>query len=201
MSVDELLYPPAQSKEATPPVDAVRAFVFTSGQKWLADRGILERYRASLPASLQGMIGQIMASDWLSLDEALDLYDACDKLGLATEDQIDLGRVVSRANNGIFLRTIANLAGKLGLSPWTALRSIDRVWQRNNRGGAVAVYKLGERVARLEFWQVPLARSPFFVTSMRGALDAGIEGFCRRAIITDVPELWSPDGFAVRLAW
>jgi hypothetical protein len=199
MSVDELLYPPARSKQETPPVEAVRGFVFSSGQKWLAERDLLERHRSFLPANLRERV--VNASDWVPLDDALTIYDACDRLQLATEDQIELGRIVSRANNGIFLRTVANLAGKLGLSPWTALRSIDRVWQRNNRGGAVAVYKLGERVARLEFWQVPLARSPFFVTSMRGALDAGIESFCRRAIITDVPELWSPDGFAVRLAW
>jgi hypothetical protein len=108
---------------------------------------------------------------------------------------------VSRANNGVVIRTMANLAGRIGISPWVALRSADRVWQRNNRGGGIAVYKVSERVARLEFWQVPLAQSPFFVTSMRGAIAIGLEDFCERILVTDVPEHLTSDGFALRLVW
>ena len=58
-----------------------------------------------------------------------------------------------------------------------------------------------ERVARLEFWQVPLATSPFFVTSMRGAIAVGLEDFCERVIVNEVPELLTEDSFALRVAW
>ncbi len=202
MSVDELLYAPAgQTKQKTRRLDAVRGFVFLSGQKWMAERGLLERHQALLPASLRDRLGTATATDWIALDDALALYRACDALQLTTDQQIELGRTVSRANNGIVIRTMANLAGRMGMSPWTALRSIDRVWQRNNRGGGIAVYKLGERVARLEFWQVPLAQSPFFVTSMRGAIAIGLEDFCERMLVNELPDLLTPDTFALRLMW
>ncbi|CAN5923092.1 hypothetical protein BH11MYX4_BH11MYX4_18310 [soil metagenome] len=53
----------------------------------------------------------------------------------------------------------------------------------------------------LEFWRVPLARSPFFVTSMRGAIAAGIEPFCGRLVVNDLPDLATDDGFALRITW
>lgn len=199
---EELLYPPGRQTRLTARrLDAVRGFVFTSGSKWLADRGLLERHRALLPRAVQERVAAYTASEWVPLEDALALYAACDALRLSTEEQLDLGRSVSRANNGLVMTTIAKLAGGMGVSPWVALRNIDRVWQRNNRGGAVAVYKLGERAARLEFWQVPLAVSPFFVTSMRGAVAVGLEGFSKRVAVTEAPELLTPDSFALRLAW
>jgi hypothetical protein len=202
MSAEEPLYPPAsRTKRLTRRLDAVRGFVFLSGQKWLAERGLLERHHALLPESLRARLGSFAATDWVGLEDALAVYAACDALGLSTDAQIELGRTVSRANNGIVIRTLANLAGRMGVSPWAAMRSIDRVWLRNNLGGGVAVFKVGERIARLEFWQVPLAQSPFFVTSMRGAIAVGLEDFCERVVVNEVPELLTDDTFALRVAW
>lgn len=202
MSVEELLYPPARmTRAATPLVSAVRGFVFLSGQKWMAERGLLERHQALLAPALRARNAAVNATDWIPFDDALALYAACDALALTMDEQIELGRTVSRANNGVVIRTLANLAGRIGVSPWVALRSVDRIWQRNNRGGGIAVYKLGERAARLEFWKVPLARSPFFVTSMRGAVAVGIEAFADRILVVDLPALLTPDSFALRLVW
>lgn len=202
MRGEELLYPPSRkSRAATPPVSAVRGFVFLSGQKWLAEHGLQERHQALMSPKLRALSVSATATDWIPLEDALGIYAACDALNLTVDQQIELGRHVSRANNGIVIRTMANLAGKMGISPWVALRSVDRLWLRNNRGGGVAVYKVSERSARLEFWNVPLARSPFFVTSMRGAIAVGMEDFCERILIVDLPELLTPDGFALRLVW
>lgn len=197
---DVLLYPPTRSKKDTPPVDAVRGFVFTSGLAWMRERGLVERYRELLPVELRDRMVTLTAAEWIPIDDALVAYGACDALDLSFDDRIDVGRTVSSANNGILVTTILRLVGRVA-SPWTALGHVDRVWQRSNRGGAVAVYKIGERQARLEFWQCPLARSPFFVTSMRGAIAVGIEPFCDRVIVTEVPEHASPDGFALRVTW
>jgi hypothetical protein len=202
MGEGQLLYPPAgQTKQKTRRLDAVRGFVFLSGQKWLTERGLLERHQALLPDTLRKRLGSATAADWISLDYSLELYRACDGLELTTDEQIELGRYVSRANNGIVIRTLANLAGRIGVSPWVALRSADRVWLRNNRGGGIAVYKLGERSARIEFWQVPLAQSPFFVTSMRGAIAVGIEDFCDKVVVSELPDYLGAEGFALRLVW
>lgn len=196
----ELLYPPSRTKRETRPVDAVRGFVFTSGLTWMRERGLVERYRALLPVESRDRMMTITAAEWIPVADALVAYAACDALNLSFDDQVDLGRAVSSANNGILVTTILRLVGRVA-SPWTALGHVDRVWQRSNRGGAVAVYKVGPRQARLEFWQCPLARSPVFMTSMRGAIAVGIEPFCERLVVSEVPEQSTLDGFALRLMW
>jgi hypothetical protein len=175
--------------------------VFASGYKWLAQHGHAARYRELLPLQrLRDRLATVTAAEWVPIDDALLCYQACDALTLSVDDQIAIGRAVSDANNGIFARTVARLVGAVA-SPWTACSYLHRAWSRSNRGGAVAVYKLGERHARLEFWRCPLAQSPFFVISMRGAIAAGIEPFCDRVAVTDLPDYASADGFALRVRW
>ena len=198
---EELLHPPAKSKRDTPRVDAVRGFVFVSGLKWMEKHRVAERFMALLPEDLKRLVPTMTTNDWVPLEQAFEAYAACDALGLSMDDQIDLGRFVSQANNGLVVQTISRLIGKLGATPWTALAHADKVWQRSNRGGAIAVYKVGEKLARLEFWQCPLARSPFFVTSMRGAIAIGAEPFAERVVISEIPEMTTTEGFALRVKW
>jgi hypothetical protein len=201
MPAEEFVYPPPQSKRDTPSVDAVRGFVFSSGLRWMEQRQLTARYNALLPPDLQRSWSTRTTAEWIPLADALRTYEACDALGLSVADQIDLGRFVSAANNGVVVATMVRLLGKLGATPWTALRHVDRVWKRSNRGGAVAVFKLGERAARLEIWKCGLASSPFFVTSMRGAIGAGMDAFCARAIVTEVPGSTTADGFSLKVTW
>lgn len=199
--VETLIHAPARSKGLTPPVDAVRGIVFASGYKWLAEHGHAARYRELLPTQrLRDGVSTVTAAEWISIEDALAVYATCDALGLSFDDQLAIGRAVSSANNGLFVTTVLRLVGKVA-SPWTALGHVEKAWHRSNRGGAVAVFKLAERQARLEFWQVPLARSPFFTTSMRGAIAAGIEPFCARVAVNDVPEQATENGFALRVTW
>lgn len=198
---DELLHAPAQSKRDTPRVDAVRAFVFLSGFKWMEKNGVSEQFLALLPPKLRALMPTLTTSQWVPIAESLEVYAACDALGLSMDRQIELGRFVSHANNGVVVNTVSRLIGKLGGTPWIALGHADKVWQRSNRGGAIAVYKVAEKIARLEFWQCPLARSPFFVTSMRGALAIGAEPFAGKVVISEIPEMTTQDGFALRVMW
>lgn len=194
-------FPPDLSKAETPPVDAVRGFVFLSGYVWLKKHGYADRYAELLPPHIRGQLGLITAGEWIGVDDALSCYRACDALELSVEEQIEIGRTVSSANNGVVVSTIIRLIGGLGASPWLALRQIDKVWQRSNRGGAVAVWKEGKSAARLGFWKVPLCRSRFFTTSMRGAIAIGLEPLCDRVLVTELPELAETDGFSLRVSW
>lgn len=162
--------------------------------------GVAERYLELLPDDLRARARLMTAAEWLPLDEALTAYRACDELGLSIADQLDLGREVAIANNGVVISTIVRLLGQLA-SPWLAMQHFDRAWARSNRGGAIAVYKIGERSARLEYWQCPMARSPFFVTTMRGVVSAGLEPFCSRINVVELPARTTDDGFALRVSW
>jgi hypothetical protein len=198
---EDLVYAPKTTKLTTPRVDAVRGFVFTTGLRWLREHDLVDRYVEHLPESLRASVGTMTATEWIPLDLALQCYAACDALNLSVEEQIDVGRTVSAANNGVVVTTIVRLIGGLGATPWLGLRHIDKVWHRSNRGGAVAVFRESDRAARLEFWRVPMAASRFFVTSMRGAVAVGVEALCDRVLVSELPGYAEEDGFALRVVW
>jgi len=182
-------------------VDAVRGFVFSSGRPWMIERGLMDRYVSFLPVSLQERAFSITALEWIPIDEAMACYAACDRLALPREQQRELGRVVSSANNGPLLETIGRLAGGLGVAPWVPLKSLHKVWLRSNRGGAAAVYRTSERSARIELWRVPMASSSFFRTSMCGALEAGLGLFRKTASVVDTPDARYADDVVLRATW
>lgn len=192
---------PPTTRENTPTVDAVRGFVFSSGRGWLTEHGLMEAYLGFLPEHVRDLLLGLTALEWIPIDVAMQCYAACDRLGLPAADQRELGRIVSSANNGRLLETIGRLAGGLGIAPWTPLKSLHKVWLRSNRGGAAAVFKLGERSARIELWRVPMAVSPFFRTSMCGALEAGLALFRKSASVIETQDATSPDDIVLRASW
>jgi hypothetical protein len=192
---------PPTTREATPPVDAVRGFVFSSGRSWFQSHGYLDAYLARLTPQLRDRAFTITALEWIPLDEAMACYAACDAIELSRDEQREVGRYVSSQNNGAFIETLARLAGGLGVPPWVPLKSLDKVWRRSNRGGAVAVYKTSERSARIELWRVPLVRSQFFSTSMCGAIEAGLTLFRKSATVTRAEDATSEDGLVLEAAW
>lgn len=197
----EVVFEPPTTRANTPPVDAVRGFVFSSGRKWFQERGMLDRYMGLLPPPVRERAFTLTALEWLPLDEAMACYRACDAMDLSYADQREVGGFVSSANNGPLIETIARLAGGLGVSPWVALKDLHKVWLRSNRGGAVAVYKAGERSARIELWRVPLVSSSFFCTSMCGAIESGIRLFRKRASVSEVRDERTADSLTMTAAW
>lgn len=192
---------PPTTRENTPLVDAVRGFVFSSGRTWFNDHGLMDRYLALLPEHVRERLFSITALEWIPLADAMACYAACDQLELSTEDQRELGRVVSSANNGPLLQTIGRLAGGLGVAPWTPLKSMHKVWLRSNRGGAAAVFRINDRAARIELWRVPMARSPFFRTSMCGALEAGLSLFRKTANVVETQDAIDENDIVLRATW
>ncbi len=197
---EELVFAPPQSRRDTSPVDAVRAFVFTSGGGWMRSHGYFERFVELVPPERRGLLTTATANDWIALGDALILYRACDGLNLSAAETVEVGKSVAATNNGTVMQTVLRLVGKVA-TPWTALGHLNRAWLRSNRGGAIAVYRTAERQARMEFWACPLATSPFFRTSMRGAIAAALTLFCDRCLVQEQPELATADGFSLRAMW
>lgn len=192
---------PPTSRQATLPVDAVRGFVFVSGRGYLRELGAFDRYLELLPRTHHTRFHEMTALEWVDLEEAMVGYRTCDALELTEEQQRTLGRVVSSANNGTVIETIARLAGGLGIAPWVPLQSMHKVWLRSNRGGAIAVYRTSDRAARIEVWQTPMARSSFFRVSMCGAVEHGLSLFRRAARVVEDESDPVPNGFALRATW
>jgi hypothetical protein len=115
-------------------------------------------------------------------------------------EQLDIGREVSHHLERTLLGTAVRVARQTGVTMWTPLGQLHRLWDRMFIGGGVAVYKLGPKEARIELVGCTLAPIPYFRTGLRGVL-LGVG-----SVFTDklyINELRSPhaDAIVLRGSW
>ncbi|MFO0660403.1 MAG: hypothetical protein U0165_11320 [Polyangiaceae bacterium] len=198
---EEPLYTLPTSQFTTPPLVAAKGSVLFTTWKLYRERGWFSRYVDALPRQYRDNVMSTSVADWVPLPHLQAHYDACEALNLSIDEQIEVGRVVADAVHGAFLNTLSKMAGKLGISPWIPLAQCNKLWQRSWQGGAMMVYRCGERSARLELWSVAVAQSSFHRVSMRGATLAGVEPFCGHLDIFEIPEKRTHNSYALKLVW
>lgn len=178
---------------------AVRGSVFVLDWGWLRDNVMFDRYADALGESRSLL--DATSGEWIEMDRALEHYRALDSLGFTTNEAAEVGRTVGPRVHGAVLRTLVRLAGTLGVGPWAAVRQAPKLWDRSFRGGAIAAFKTGERSGRLALRQTRLAGSKFFRASIGGVTLAGLEPFCKRAIVQEIREARTPTSFDLRISW
>jgi len=157
------------------PVTAVRSTLITSSLASLRTRGLFERYDKLQRSPHRDMILSCVAGAWLDIEVAAAHYQACDALGLARDEQIDIGKDVSKRIHETFLRTILSAARGVGLTPWVLLSRSDSVQTRLNRGGGVRLTRLSPRAARIELAKHPLLELTYFRNGLLGIYLAAVE--------------------------
>jgi hypothetical protein len=182
-------------------LDAVRGSILFLDWSWLRAHDRYDAYAARLEAAHRDTLLQATTSDWLSVDFLLAHYRALDGLHLSRDEAFDVGRLVGAKAHGALLSTILRLAGGLGAAPWLALRQAHKMWERAWRGGGIAVYREGERAARVESVGNPAAGSDFHRASFSGAFAVGIQSLCKRSRIEEIPRARTRTSFALSLEW
>ena len=99
-----------------------------------------------------------------------------------------------------FLGTLASVAREAGTTPWVYLERIPRLFPRICVGGGVAIYKLGPKDARAEWYGLPGLAIPYFRTAFRGANQSIIALFCTKAYVSETPARRGGD-WAFRVSW
>jgi len=197
---EEIIVPFEPSRELIAPATAYRSTWLLSSLQALKDRGHSDDYFRVLPAEQHEPIRSLVAGIWLPLDLARAHYLACESLQLGVQEQVALGRAVSDKAQGSMLGTVVRMAKAAGVTPWTVLPQYGKLYQRGVQGGAVAVFKLGPKEARIEVVACELFDIPYFRTAFRGVLQ-GIAGlFCRTSFIHDVPTT-EPGTATYRFQW
>lgn len=153
----------------------MRSTLITSSLASLRTRGLFERYDQLQRSPHRDMILSSVAGAWLDLEVCAAHYRACDALGLDRDEQIDIGKDVSKRIHETFLRTILSAARGIGLTPWVLLRRSDSVQTRLNRGGGVRLTRLSARAARIEIAKHPLADLPYFRHGLLGIYLAAVK--------------------------
>src|SRR5262249_36050883 len=138
-------------------VRQVRGSLIASSLTTVRERGLLQAYTAALPLEHHASIFGGTAAQWVPTPIAMAHYRALDALGLPSSEVFEMGRSVAGRVQGTVLATAARMAKSSGVTPWLPLSTLNRLWARLFDGGAVAVYKLGPKEARIDIVRVPFA--------------------------------------------
>ncbi len=165
------------------------------------DRKLFDRYRELLPREYHAAILDSVAGVWLPMEVGVAHYRACDQLGLSKRETWDIGVQVTRRVHGTTLGLAVRLAKQTGVTPWTILAQLGRLWERIYMGGGVAVYKRGPKEAVIDIVGWPLAPIGYVHQTMPAVVLGIVEMFCQKAYISDVPSLYSKTTVGLKAQW
>jgi hypothetical protein len=182
---------------------AIRSTLITSSLTSLRARGLFERYDALQTSPHRETILKCVAGEWLELEVGRAHYEACDALRLSVEEQIAIGKDVSRRIHDTFLKLIVNMARSVGVTPWLLLPKGNVMQSRLYVGGGIRISKLGPNSARVELARITLLGIPYVRHGLLGIYTAAVEllatGVTARIVKT---ESFCPEQLLVlRLDW
>jgi len=157
------------------PVTAVRSTLITSSLTSLRARGLFERYDALQTSPHRQKILNLVAGEWLPMDVAFAHYQACDALGLSVEEQIAIGKDVSRRVHDTFLSLVVKAARGVGVTPWLLLPQGNKMQGRLCIGGGIRITKLGPKSVRIELARLPHLVIPYVRNGLLGLYTAAVE--------------------------
>ena len=180
----------------------LRHTLLASSRETLRRLGHFERYEALLGGDARSSLREIaMTPGWASIDHGVAHYAACDALGRTQEQLLEVGRAVGARIRGTALGTLARLAARGGVGPWTPLGQLDKLVARMCRGGSVRVFREGPKNALVELGDNPIWGFDFCAYGMGGILEAVSITFTRRVDWEVSPPTLRGDGRRYALAW
>jgi hypothetical protein len=200
---EEVLVPLATgSKGLVEPATHIRSTQIAASVLALRAHGFFDRYLQGVAVELHEPILRSVPGTWLPIDVGVAHYRAAEALGLTVDQQLAMGRgVAERIQNGL-LGTLVRMAKGAGVTPWTGLEYVPKLWQRTLIGGAVAVYRLGPKEARVECHGAPeLAELSYFRNGFRGMFASSGLLFCSKIYVHDLVGFTMRRIIGFRVAW
>jgi hypothetical protein len=157
------------------PTTAVRSTLITSSLASLRARGLFERYQTVQQSPHRETILRCVAGEWLAQEVGFAHYHACDSLGLSLEQQVSIGKDVSRRIHDTLLGVVVKMARGVGVTPWLMLSKGNVMQSRLHRGGGVRVLKLAAKSARVELAGHGLLAIPYYRNATVGVYTAAVE--------------------------
>lgn len=201
LETEAALYDVGCTPRSVVPLQGVRGSVVLGGRKLLRDRGLYDAYRELLPPDAILPLDAVIASEIVPMDLVHVHESAIDRLRLPRETAREMGNDLSRLLNGATYSTIVRLVGGMGASPWVVFAQGNKTWARLYRGGAVAVFRCGEKAARIEVWGDSLARYAMHREAFAGALYHIVTSYCWTPSMNEIARMRAPTSFAISARW
>jgi hypothetical protein len=202
VSVDEetiVAFPVA--RELVPMGTEFRSTWLAGSIEILKARGAFERYLANLPERYHDPILRSIAGTWLPADVAVAHYCAIDALGISTPERVEWGKEITRNLQKTIFSIGFSAARDVGVTPWSMLRLFPATFTREWRGGAVGVFKVGPKDARVEIVGFPCAPIGHCRAGLRGVIAAMCELVCTKAYANEIRHLCTGSTLGFRVAW
>ena len=202
-SSDDIVCPfPVLSPDALE-LSHVRGTLLASSIQSLRARRLFERYSSLLPPSHRDRVLNSVVGEWLTSEIALAHYNACDALQLSVEEQISMGRDVSRRIHETFLDLIVKMARGVGVTPWVVFPRINSLYTRIFRGGGIEIKRLGPKDAQVQTIGLTPLGITYFRNAYLGMYEAGVGLFASNVQVRSASLAASPAGkdFTLRVQW
>lgn len=201
-NVEEIFVPYPAAPEQLGTATLVRTTLLVSSLQSLRRHDHGEAYLKALPREHHETMLSMIAGQWVPMSLALAHYRACESLGIPHGVIHAIGREVGDRIEGTFLATMVRMAGKAGATPWTAVAQLTRLYDRLfDGGGGTQVVKEGPKDVRIEFVGLPLCSIPYWRAASCAVVEVGMELFCTRAYVKEVPGTAGFDRVILRAAW
>lgn len=182
-----------------PIIQAFRGSLLAAAIERLKQCGHFERYEALLPPAQREAILCSLAMSWIPTDLISAHSETCERLNLSDAELIELG---GEAANSIVRSLFSSLMRVSGTSPWVAIKSIDKMWDRLHEGGGILVVQTGPKDVYVEQHGHPLAASRYYRTTARGFYKSLAELFSSKAYVKPAaPRHGSKLAFAMVVSW
>jgi hypothetical protein len=201
MDSGEPVVPFRVRREHVPLGTAFRSTWLSASLGRLRERGLLQRYQELLPATHHDAVLRSIAGTWLPAEIAVAHYRALDGLGDGHAEMIQGGREITRRLEKTIFALGFRAARELGVTPWSTLRMLPTIFEREWRGGGMAVFRLAPKDARIEFAGFPCAPVPYCRIGMRGVIMAMCEPVCTKAFCREISHLCSETTLGYTVSW
>ena len=191
----------AKSKSEVTEMTHVRSTWLLSSALTLREHGYFDRYAALLEPAWREQIVEAVTGVWLPVAAFQAHYRACDLLEIPEREQVGMGGHVTKRAAGIVMKLGIRMAREAGVTPWTALAQAPPLFTRVARGGAVAVYQVGPKEARVELLGYPVGWSTYARLAMRGCIAAIVGLVAERAYVSEILQRCTRSSLDYRVQW
>ena len=173
-------------RHTIPAVTGFRSAWVISSRESLQAAGLEERYLENLRQHRDEVLSS-SPNGWLPIRVARAHYRACDAIGLTSQEIL---AVVRRPQGGKrkswYTKFVIGAVNAKG-TPWEFLSRLDRMWCASANGGALTVFRVGAKQARIECLGCELFDIGYFRQAMRTVFLSMLEQFGSTVVVRLLP--------------
>jgi hypothetical protein len=161
----------------------------------------MEKYLSKLPEEHHFTIRSTPVHEWLPAEVVVAHYAALDALALAEEEVLAIGSSVVIHGHGKAIEVALRVIPSAVLNVFSVLTKADRLWDRAFDGGALAIFRLGPKEARIDIIGLPFAHLTYPRLAIRGVITGVLRLLVKTVYVNDVTTFSTGNMLSYSISW